>query len=100
LKRVELSDAAARLSPAPEEVIMVSDLLDSLAAEHPDEAQIVKLHYFGGLNISEAGRALGMSSSAAHRHWTFARAWLHEAMRGEANDECRNPDDERRVKPK
>jgi RNA polymerase sigma factor (TIGR02999 family) len=99
-KRVDLTDAAARLSPAPEEVIMVSDLLDSLAAAHPDEAQIVKLHYFAGLNISEAGRALGLSSSTAHRHWTYARAWLFEALRGISIDQRREPSDERRARPK
>ncbi len=80
--RVELSDAAARLGPAPEEVILVSELLDSLTKQHPLEAQLVKLHYFAGLSISEAGRALGLASSTAHRYWTFARAWLHEAIRG------------------
>jgi DNA-directed RNA polymerase specialized sigma24 family protein len=61
---------------------MVSDLLDSLAGQHPLEARIVKLHYFAGLSISEAGRVLGISSSTAHRHWTYARAWLLEAIRG------------------
>ena len=81
--RVELTDAAISSGPSPEEVITVSDLLESLANEHPIEAQIVKLHYFAGLNISEAGRALGVSSSTAHRHWTFARAWLHKAIRGD-----------------
>jgi RNA polymerase sigma factor (TIGR02999 family) len=78
--RVELTDAAARLGPAPGEIIIVSELLDSLGQQHPLEAQIVKLHYFGGLNVSEAGRALGISSSAAHRHWNFARAWMVNAM--------------------
>jgi RNA polymerase sigma factor (TIGR02999 family) len=83
--RVELNDAAAA-DPSPDEIITVSDLLESLAKEHPLEAQIVKLHYFAGLSISEAGRALGISSSTAHRHWTFARAWLHEAIGpGEGN---------------
>jgi RNA polymerase sigma factor (TIGR02999 family) len=84
--RVELNDAAERLGPAPDEVIMVSDLLDSLASQHALEAQIVKLHYFAGLNISEAGRAVGLSSSAAHRHWTFARAWLREAIQDEGGE--------------
>lgn len=84
--RVELTDAAVSLGPSPEEVVMVSDLLESLAKEHPVEAQIVKLHYFAGLNISEAGRALGVSSSTAHRHWTFARAWLHKKIRGEETE--------------
>jgi RNA polymerase sigma factor (TIGR02999 family) len=84
--RVELNDAASRLGSAPEEVIMVSDLLESLAKEHPREAQLVKLHYFAGLSISEAGRALGQSSTTAHRNWTFARAWLHEAILGSDAD--------------
>ena len=78
---VEFSHATAQFDSPAEEVIMVSDLLESLAKQHPLGAQIVKLHYFAGLNISEAGKALGMSSSAAHRHWTFARAWLYEAIR-------------------
>ena len=79
--RVELSDAAARSESAPDEVIAVSELLDSLEKQHPQEAQIVKLHYFAGLSISEAGRALGLPRTTAHRHWTFARAWLREAIR-------------------
>ena len=70
----------------PSEVILVSDLLESLAREHPLEAQIVKLHYFAGLNISEAGEALGVSSSTAYNRWRFARAWLHQAAQDEVND--------------
>jgi RNA polymerase sigma factor (TIGR02999 family) len=83
LTRVDLSVAAAPAASSPEEVIFVSDLLESLSREHPLGAQIVKLHYFAGLSIREAGRVLGISSSVAHRRWTFARAWLHDAMRQE-----------------
>jgi RNA polymerase sigma factor (TIGR02999 family) len=72
--------AVSQPVPSPEEVVVVSDLLESLAKEHPLGAQIVKLHYFAGLSIREAGRALGVSSSVAHRRWTFARVWLHDAM--------------------
>lgn len=78
-QRIELHDATDRKGPSVEEVLLVNDLLDRFAAEHPAEAELVKLHYFAGLNISEAGRVLGISSSTAHRHWTFARAWLREA---------------------
>jgi RNA polymerase sigma factor (TIGR02999 family) len=84
--RVELTDAATQIGVAPEEVIMVSDLLESLARQYPREAQIVKLHYFAGLSIGEAAEAIGVSSRTAYRYWTFARAWLHEALRdGHAN---------------
>jgi RNA polymerase sigma factor (TIGR02999 family) len=86
LTRVDLSAATTRPTPSPEEVILVSDLLESLSREHPLGAQIVKLHYFAGLSIREAGRVLGLSSSVAHRRWTFARAWLREAIQNESVD--------------
>jgi RNA polymerase sigma factor (TIGR02999 family) len=81
--RVELSDAATRIGIAPDEVIMISDLLESLGQQYPLEAQIVKLHYFAGLTISEAGKAVGVSSATAYRYWTFARAWMRDAVDGE-----------------
>jgi DNA-directed RNA polymerase specialized sigma24 family protein len=80
--RIELTDESASSGPSPEEVILVSDLLESLAKGHALAAQIVKLHYFAGFNISESARALGITTSMAHRQWNFARAWLHEAIRG------------------
>lgn len=81
LARVELDDATAAAEAFSEEVLLVDDLLDTFAALHPQEAQLAKLHYFGGLTVSEAGRALGIPSSTAHRYWSFARAWLHEALK-------------------
>jgi RNA polymerase sigma factor (TIGR02999 family) len=78
--RVELSDAATRIGIRPDEVIMISDLLESLGQQYPLEAQIVKLHYFAGLTISEAGTAVGVSSATAYRYWTFARAWMRDAI--------------------
>jgi len=85
LARVEMSDAVACADPLVEEVILVDDLLAAFERLYPREGQLVKLHYFAGLNISEAGRALGISSSAAHRDWAFSRAWLIEAMRCDAS---------------
>jgi RNA polymerase sigma factor (TIGR02999 family) len=82
--RLELSDESASSGPSPDEVIEVSELLESLANGHAQAAQIVKLHYFAGLNISEAARALGITGSMAHRQWNFARAWLREAVRSGA----------------
>ena len=80
VRRVELDRISpSSKAPSPEEVLAVHDLLDQLAVEHPMEAEIVNLHYFGGLNITEAGKLLGLSSSTTHRCWTFARAWLRDA---------------------
>ena len=79
-KRVELTDAVADDAASPEEVLLVNDVLDRFAEKHPIEAQIVKLHYFAGFNISEAARALGVSVTTAHRHWTYARTWLYREL--------------------
>jgi RNA polymerase sigma factor (TIGR02999 family) len=84
--RVELPEEAPSSEPPADEVIMVSDLLDTFGKLHPLEAQIVKLNYFAGLSISEAGSVLGVSTTTAYRGWAFARAWLHEAIRGDEDE--------------
>ena len=33
-----------------------------------------------GLSLEEAAGTLGISRATASRHWTYARAWLHDAM--------------------
>ncbi len=82
-KRIELSHAVADPGPSPYEVLMVNDVIDRLAETRPVEAQVVKLHYFAGFNISEAARALGIPSTTAHRHWKYACAWLYRELQGD-----------------
>ena len=40
----------------------------------------MKLRYFGGLSEREAAETLGISRATASRYWTFARAWLINAI--------------------
>ena len=65
----------ARRAP-DEELLALDEALTRLAAEDPDQAELVKLRYFAGLSIEDAARALGISPATAKRHWAFARAWL------------------------
>lgn len=81
--REALSENQPNRGPAPEEVVLVSDLLDSFAETKPRAAEIVKLHYFAGFSINEAARALGINGTTAHRDWIFAKAWLKRAMNRE-----------------
>jgi RNA polymerase sigma factor (TIGR02999 family) len=84
VKRVDLENVAAGSMSDGEELLAIDDLLDKLAAEDPDAAQIVKLRCFAGLSIEEAGRLMGISRSTAYEHWAYARAWLRCAL--EDND--------------
>jgi DNA-directed RNA polymerase specialized sigma24 family protein len=56
--------------------------LGKLTGEDPAAARLVELRYFAGLSVEEAGKALGMSTATAYRHWNYARAWLHSELLG------------------
>jgi RNA polymerase sigma factor (TIGR02999 family) len=77
-QRIEMPEIAA--APDDERVLAVSDALEKFSKLDPQKAELVKLRYFVGLTIEEAGDALGISESTAKRHWAFARAWLAEEI--------------------
>jgi RNA polymerase sigma factor (TIGR02999 family) len=75
-----LEDVA--VAPPDEEVLALHEALEKLAVDDPLKAQLVELRYFAGLTGDQAAAVLGISPSAADRHWAFARAWLQAEVRG------------------
>ena len=78
--RAELDEADAIEQPPSEKLLAVDEALDRLDDEQPEKARLVKLRYFAGFTIEEAADLLGISRTTAHRHWTYARAWLHQEL--------------------
>ena len=74
-KRNSLNECCASTAD-PIEVIAISEALERLKQEDQIGAELVKLRYFAGLSMEEAGKAMGFSRAAAYRHWDFAKAWL------------------------
>ncbi len=71
-------------APSPNvDVLAINEALDRLAAHDAEKAEIVKLRYFAGLSIEETADALGISERTVKRHWTYARAWLLDAMQAD-----------------
>jgi RNA polymerase sigma factor (TIGR02999 family) len=69
---------------APEradDLLALDDALDALAAKDQRKAELVKLRYFAGLTMEQTAQALGISPATAHRDWSYARAWLHQAIK-------------------
>jgi len=66
-----------------EELLAVHDALDRLAEHDLRKAQLVKLRYFAGLSFEEAAALLGVSIPTAKRDWSYARAWLHQAIKSD-----------------
>lgn len=66
--------------PGPD-IIHVDAALGRLAVEHPRQAAVVELRFFGGLTAEETVEALiasgeNVSLRTVERDWKFSRAWL------------------------
>ncbi len=82
LQRINIDDIALATKITPEQLLAVDEALGKLALDDPTAAQLVKLRYFAGLTVDEAGKAAGISTTTAYRHWNYARAWLHAELFG------------------
>ena len=79
-QRVELTDVPANPDVMDEQLLALDAALTQLAAEDPVAARVVELRHFAGMSIDDAATALGVSRATAYRHWTYARAWLRDAI--------------------
>jgi RNA polymerase sigma factor (TIGR02999 family) len=75
-ERVELAEGDWLTRASPDEIVALDDSLNRLAEDDAASAEVVKLRLFAGMSIDEAALSLGISRSAAYRHWAYARAWL------------------------
>lgn len=65
----------------PEDVLALQDAIERLEREDPRAAEITRLRFYAGLTVEETAEALGLSERTVMREWSFARAWLHDALR-------------------
>jgi RNA polymerase sigma factor (TIGR02999 family) len=79
----DLVDLPLAAPSADDQLLALSDALDKLALEHPVQADLVKLRYFGGLTNEEVADVLGVSLSTVKNYWVFSRAWLLNEIEGE-----------------
>ena len=73
-------DAAAAVGATNEHELAVAEVLQVLEREHPRQAEIVTLTFFGGLSHAEIAEVLGISTRTVERDWRFARAWLNSRL--------------------
>jgi len=71
--------------PAPEggfNIVALDDALEGLAQMEPRLAQVIELHYFGGLTYDQVAVAVGISTATVHRDIRLGRAWLLNEIEG------------------
>jgi RNA polymerase sigma factor (TIGR02999 family) len=77
-RRIELADQPAPTSD--EDFLALDDALTRLGADDAVAAKVVELRHFAGLGHKETAAALGLTVYQARQKWTYARAWLRDAL--------------------
>ncbi|HAB15854.1 MAG TPA: sigma-70 family RNA polymerase sigma factor [Verrucomicrobiota bacterium] len=80
LQRLDVDEVEIAAPLQEDELLAVNEVLDRFAMHAPQKAELVKLRYFGGLGLKEAGQVLGISEPTAVRWWTYAKTWLYQAI--------------------
>ncbi len=79
--QVSLSLVEAAASEPAVDLIELETALQQLTTLDERKARVVELRFFGGLTMEETAEFLGISLATAKREWSFARAWLFDAMK-------------------
>ena len=80
-ERLDLEKLQIAAEADDDTLLHLNEALEKLAEEKPEAAEVVKLRFFAGLTLEQAGQVLGFTERTAKRHWAFARAWLYDAMK-------------------
>ncbi len=75
-RKMQLDDLPLAAPEAGDEVLALHEALNQLGELDSRKAEILELHYFGGLTYDEMGAVLDLSSSTLDRELRFAKAWL------------------------
>jgi RNA polymerase sigma factor (TIGR02999 family) len=79
-KRLDIDAVDVVAIATPDQLLAIDNALVRLGGEDLAAARLVELRYFAGLSMAEAGKALGISTATAYRHWNYARAWLYSEL--------------------
>ena len=78
VQRVDLPDVPA--DPEADRLLELDEALTRLAAEDPLAARVVELRHFAGLGHEDVSATLHITVYQARQKWTYARAWLQNAL--------------------
>ena len=82
LERRDVDALEIAIPEIPEDLVALDEALNKLAETDMQAAELVQLRFFAGLPLAEAAQLLGIAPRTADRLWAYARAWLHQEVRG------------------
>lgn len=81
-QRVSLRAIDADVGGPDIDMVALDAALVRLARIDERKARVVELKFFGGMSNDEVAALLAVSVATVERDWTFARAWLFDALAG------------------
>jgi RNA polymerase sigma factor (TIGR02999 family) len=81
--RIPLRDDLGGRETNMVELLALDEALAELARHDPRLERIVEYRFFGGMTMSDAAEALGVSQRTAERDWQRARGYLYQKLRSD-----------------
>ena len=82
-ERQDLHESQLVAPEASDDILELDEALVRLQQIQPQAAQVVQLRYFAGLSVPEIAMMIGVSPRTVDRQWAYARAWIHQELRGD-----------------
>ena len=79
-QRLDVNEVEVAAPIKDDELLLVDEVLDQFGQHAPQKAELVKLRYFAGMGLKEAGQVIGISEPTAVRWWVYAKTWLYQAI--------------------
>ena len=80
--RVDLEDVPqGDVSVDPAQALILDEALSALQADSPRAAQVLELHFFGGLPLERVAALTQTSTRTVDRDWKYAKAFLGARMK-------------------
>jgi RNA polymerase sigma-70 factor, ECF subfamily len=79
--KVTLNDDVRAASEQNLDLIAVDEALTKLTEIDQQQARVVELRFFGGLNVEETAAVLRISERTVKRDWSVAKAWIRRELR-------------------
>lgn len=81
---LRLDEALVAAESYGADLLELDEALERLAQRNPRHARTVECRFFGGMSVEDTAAALGVSPRTVKTDWALARAWLSDALRGDA----------------
>lgn len=75
-----LDDVRIPIEERADSIMILNEALEKLEKMDEQQARVVEMRFFGGLNNIEIAEALGISERTVGREWQAARLWLYREI--------------------